>query len=99
MTYIAHAALVLGLVGSFGPSGGRVVLFSSDAYWLGKNSLEKYPPAVPTNLQMLVKAAADEPSVNFGRGFQRYAVSKLAVITWMHVLNRHLEKVCRAASP
>ena len=99
VTYMAHAALVLRLLGSFGPSGGRVVLFSSDAHWPGKNSLEKYPPAIPDNLQMLVKPAADEPSDNFGRGFQRYAVSKLAIVMWMYVLNRYLEKVCRAASP
>ena len=99
VTYVAHAALVLRLLGSFGPSGGRVVLFSSYAHWSGKNLLEKYPPAIPTNLQSLVKPAADDPPDNFGRGFQRYAVSKLAVVMWMYVLNRRLEKVCRAASP
>lgn len=94
VTHLAHAALVLRLLGSFGSNGGRVVLFSSDAHWPGKNSLEKYPPAIPDNLDMLVKPAADEPPDNFGRGFQRYAVSKLAVVMWMYVLNRYLEKVC-----
>ena len=99
VTYVAHADLVLRLLGSFVPSGGRVVLFSSDAHWPGKNSLEKYPPAIPVDLQTLVKPAADEPSDNFGRGFQRYAVSKLAVVMWMYVLNRYLEKVCSTAGP
>ena len=94
VTHLAHAALVLRLLGSFGPDGGRVVLFSSDAHWSGKNSLEKYPPAIPDDLELLVKPAADEPSDHFGRGFQRYAVSKLAVVMWMYMLNRHLEKVC-----
>ena len=99
VTYMAHATLVLRLLGSFGWSDGRIVLFSSDAHWPGKNSLEKYPPAIPFDLQMLVKPAADEPSDSFGRGFQRYAISKLAVVMWMYVLNHYLEKVCRAASP
>ncbi len=97
VTFVAHAALVLRLLDNFGPSGGRVVLFSSDAHWPGKNSLEKYPPAIPADLQTLVKPAADQPSDNFGRGFQRYAVSKLAVVMWMYALNRHLEKVCLTA--
>ena len=94
VTHLAHAALVLRLLGSFDSNGGRIVLFSSDAHWSGKNSLEKYPPAIPDNIEVLVKPTADEPSDNFGRGFQRYAVSKLAVVMWMYVLNRHLLKVC-----
>ena len=94
VNHLAHAALALRLLGSFGSNGGRVVLFSSDAHWPGKNSLEKYPPTLPDDLDMLVKPAADEPPDNFGRGFQRYAVSKLAVVMWMYALNRHLAKVC-----
>lgn len=97
--HVAHAALVLRLLGSFAPNGGRVVLFSSDAHWPGKNSLEKYPPAIPNDLELLVKPAADEPLDNFGRGFQRYAVSKLAMVMWMYALNRYLEKVCCSPDP
>lgn len=82
------------LLGSYEPNGGRVLLFSSDAHWPGKNSLEKYPPAIPNDLELLVKPATDETPDNFGRGFRRYAVSKLAVVMWMHALNRYLEKVC-----
>ena len=94
VSYLAHVALVLRLLNSFGQAGGRIVLFASDAHWPGKNSLEKYPPALPDDLELLVKPAADEPVDNFGRGFQRYAVSKLAIVSWMYALNRHLEEVC-----
>ncbi|KAL8695590.1 MAG: hypothetical protein Q9224_003323 [Gallowayella concinna] len=91
VNHVSHAALVLRLLGSFGSDGGRVVLFSSDAHWPGKNGLEKYPPAIPDELDLLVKPAADETPDNLGRGFQRYAVSKLAVVTWMYALNRYLK--------
>ena len=91
--HISHAALVLRLLGSFGSHGGRVVLFSSDAHISGKNGLEKYPPKIPSDLDLLVHPAVDVPSDNFGRGFQRYAVSKLAVVMWMYALNRYLQKV------
>ncbi|KAL4958131.1 NAD(P)-binding protein [Aspergillus filifer] len=95
VNHIAHAALVLRLLGSFNPvSGGRIVLFSSDAHWPGKNSLEKYPPAIPdaSGIQDLVKppARAHEKPDHMGRGFQRYATSKLAVVMWMYALNRRL---------
>lgn len=39
--HIAHVALVLRLLGSFGPNGGRVVLFSGDAHWPGQNSCKR----------------------------------------------------------
>ena len=91
--HVAHAVLVLRLLGSFGAEGGRVVLFSTDAHWPGKNGLEKYPPAIPENLELLKKPEADTKPDNMGRGFQRYAVSKLVVVTWMYALNQYLEKV------
>ena len=94
VNHLAHAALVLRLLGSFGSDGGRVVLFSSDAHWPGKNGFEKYPPALPTDLDLLVKPNKDDPPDNLGRGFQRYAISKLAIVMWMYALNRYLEKVC-----
>ncbi|KAL4751915.1 hypothetical protein BDW72DRAFT_202661 [Aspergillus terricola var. indicus] len=95
VNHIAHAALVLRLLGSFDPvSGGRVVLFSSDAHWPGKNSLEKYPPTIPdaNGIQDLVKppARALEQPDHMGHGFQRYATSKLAIVMWMYALNRRL---------
>ncbi|KAL4945675.1 hypothetical protein BDV06DRAFT_219068 [Aspergillus oleicola] len=95
VNHVAHAALVLRLLGHFDRiSGGRVVLFSSDAHWAGKNSLEKYPPAIPdaNGIQDLVKppARAHEKPDHMGRGFQRYASSKLAIVMWMYALNRRL---------
>ena len=93
VTHISHAALILRLLGSFGSEGGRVVLFSSDATFPGKNGLEKYPPTIPNDFGLLVKPAVDKKPDVFGRGFQRYAVSKLVVVMWMYAFNRYLEKV------
>ena len=99
VSHLAHVALVLQLLGNFQHAGGRIVLFSSDAHWPGKNGLEKYPPSLPQNLDLLVKPNTfEEPaSENFGRGFQRYANSKLATVMWMYALNRSLQKVCIAS--
>ncbi|RYP63451.1 hypothetical protein DL769_006949 [Monosporascus sp. CRB-8-3] len=88
--HIAHVALVLRLLGSFGPNGGRVVLFASDSHWPGKNGLEKYPPTIPGDLELLVKPKAGPDKM--GLGFQRYANAKLATVSWMYALNRHLQK-------
>ncbi|OKL62210.1 hypothetical protein UA08_02889 [Talaromyces atroroseus] len=95
INHLAHAALVLRLLGSC-TTNARIVLFGSDAHFPGKNSLEKYPPSLPE-----VQEQAEEydslvhPDVNgkddpLGHGFQRYANSKLAVIAWMYALNRRL---------
>ena len=94
VNHVAHAALVLRLLSSFGTEGGRIVLLASDAHWPGKNSLEKYPPAIPDDLELLVKPGTDKTSDNMGRGFQRYALSKLVVVTWMYALNSYLKEVC-----
>lgn len=93
VSHIAHAALVLRLLGHFGPNGGRVVLLSSETHWQGKNGMEKYPPTIPDDLELLAKPAPDPTLDNRGRGFQRYATSKLAIVIWMYALNRHLENV------
>lgn len=93
VSHLAHAALIFRLLGSFGSEGGRIVLFASDAHFPGKNGLEKYPPTLPDDLELLVKPGPDKPVDNLGRGFQRYANSKLAVVTWLYALNRYLEKV------
>ena len=37
INHISHSALILRLLGSFNPLGGRIILFSSDAHWPGKN--------------------------------------------------------------
>lgn len=90
VSHIAHSALVLRLLGSFGDKG-RVVLLSSDSHWPGKNSMEKYPPVIPLNLEELIRPATDADKQ--GRGYHRYATAKLAMTTWLYPLNDHLEKV------
>ncbi|KAL8678350.1 MAG: hypothetical protein Q9224_007123 [Gallowayella concinna] len=93
VSHLAHVALVLRLLGSFGPTGGRIVLFSSDAHKPGgANGLAKYPPSIPDDLEQLVKPATDVPVDNLGKGFLRYANSKLAITIWMYALNRALVK-------
>ena len=95
--HIAHVALVLRLLGSFNLHGGRIVLFASDAHEPGKNSREVIPPSIPTQhkrLELLAKPTPDDATVadNTGYGFYRFANAKLAVTTWGHALNHHLEK-------
>ena len=95
VSYLAHVVLVLRLLRSFDSrTGGRIVLFSSDSHWPGKNGMEKYPPAIPDDLESLVKPDVRAQSAdNFGRGFQRYAIAKLTIVTWMYALNFYLQKV------
>lgn len=90
IAHISHAALILRLLGHFHPTG-RVVLLSSDCHWPGKNMGEKYPPSIPSDLNLLVNPTVDDDKQ--GRGFQRYATAKLSMTTWMYALNRYLEKV------
>ncbi|KAI0835838.1 NAD(P)-binding protein [Hypoxylon sp. FL0890] len=90
VNHISHVALVLRLLDSFGPEGGRIVLFTSDGHFPGKNGLEKYPPGIPDDLDSLLKASPDADKL--GRGFNRYANSKLAILMWGYALNRYLEK-------
>ena len=92
VSHLAHVSLILRLLGSFVTGGGRIVLLSSDAHEAGKNGLEKYPPSLPEDLDLLVKPVSHEAADNFGRGFQKYANSKLAIVTWMYALNSKLEK-------
>jgi NAD(P)-dependent dehydrogenase (short-subunit alcohol dehydrogenase family) len=91
VNHIAHSALVLRLLGSFGPQGGRLVLFTSDGHYPGRNGLEKYPPGLPDDIDELVKARHEGDKQ--GRGFQNYANSKLAILMWTYALNRRLVKV------
>lgn len=95
VTYLSHVALVLRLLGSFRPEGGRIVLFTSDGHEPGKNALERIPPCIPTDsakLELLVKPGNDNPSIDaLGHGFHRYANAKLATVMFTHALNRRLK--------
>jgi hypothetical protein len=93
----AHASLVLRLLGSFGPDGGRVVLFVGDSIEPGKNKLEVIPASIPTSpdgLEHLVHPAPDDSAAgdSLAHGFCRYATSKLTILTWGLALIRRLEK-------
>ncbi|KAF4616258.1 hypothetical protein G7Y89_g15148 [Cudoniella acicularis] len=95
VSYLSHFALVLRLIKSFRPEGGRIVLFTSDGHEPGKNGLEKIPPAIyadPTQLDLLVKPAEDASLDALGHGFHRYANSKLALVMFTHALNRRLQR-------
>lgn len=98
VTHLAHVALVLRLLGSFHPQkAGRIVQFSTDAIFPGKNGLEKIPPAIPDDLEFLARPPPDPKNDNWAYGFQRYANTKLAAVMWIHALNRRLEKVRQAS--
>ncbi|KAI1805043.1 NAD(P)-binding protein [Daldinia bambusicola] len=90
VNHISHVAIVLRLLGSFRPEGGRIVLFTSNAHFPGKNGLEKYPPAIPDDLDSLLKATPDADKL--AGGMHSYGNSKLAILMWGYALNRHLEK-------
>lgn len=110
VNHIAHAALILRLLGSCA-ANARIILFASDAHFPGKNSLEKYPPGLPDvkalegegkafdfDSDSLVHPGVDTTKKDpAGYGFQRYANSKLAIVAWMYALNRHLHKASTSA--
>ncbi|KAI1800285.1 NAD(P)-binding protein [Daldinia bambusicola] len=90
INHISHVALVLRLLDSFAPDGGRIVLFSSEAHSPGRAILEKIPPTIPDDLDLLTRPViyADKAA----GGFHRYGTSKLVITTWTHAFNRYLEK-------
>ncbi|RYP10034.1 hypothetical protein DL765_008233 [Monosporascus sp. GIB2] len=88
--HIAHVALVLRLIGSFASDGGRIVLVSSISHYRVKTPMSPYLPEIPDDLDQLLRPAPDKDKQ--GRGFQRYANSKLVNTTWMYPLNRYLQQ-------
>lgn len=70
VNHLAHLSLVLRLLDSFSPEGGRITFLSSDAHHPGKNGLEKFPPTLPDDLELLVKPNPDKPGEEVERGFQ-----------------------------
>ena len=53
--------------------------------------MERYPPSIPADLGLLETPTVDNDKQ--GRGYQRYATSKLVMTTWMYALNRYIQKV------
>ncbi|OTB10409.1 hypothetical protein K445DRAFT_309467 [Daldinia sp. EC12] len=90
INHISQVALVLRLLGAFAPDGGRIVLFSSEAHSPGRAILEKIPPTIPDDLDLLIKPAVHADKA--AGGFHRYGTSKLVITAWTHAFNRYLEK-------
>ncbi|KAI8954356.1 putative short-chain dehydrogenase [Xylaria longipes] len=86
--HISHVALVLRLIGSFGPDGGRIVLISSIGHFRKKTHTFPYLPDLPADLDELLRPAPDTDKQ--GRGFQRYGNAKLLATTWMYPLNNYM---------
>lgn len=89
VSHISHVSLIMRLLGSFAPDEpGRIILFSSNGHWPGKNPFERYHPAIPdSNLDQLVKGAVPYRDDMY-LGFQRYATAKLIITAWMYALNQ-----------
>ncbi|KAG9189436.1 endo-1,4-beta-xylanase [Alternaria panax] len=92
VNHLAHFTLWYGLLSAMDPVHGRIVFSGSSAHWPEKTSLVKgYPTHVPEDLELLVHPKADKEGEKTGRGFQRYAVSRLVPIMVMYELNRRLK--------
>ncbi|KAL4914354.1 hypothetical protein BDW62DRAFT_204745 [Aspergillus aurantiobrunneus] len=101
VNHIAHATLVLRLLAHFSrEEGGKIVLLDDGGceHWrmlgISRRDMDIYPRALPDDLDFLVKQETESQVTknHITRGLQRYATSKLAMVTWMHALNRHLEE-------
>ncbi|KAI5862349.1 putative short-chain dehydrogenase [Durotheca rogersii] len=88
--HLSHVALILRLLGSFSPDGGRIELLSSIAHYRKKTGMSPYLPEIPDDLDLLIHPRADPDKQ--GRGFQRYGTLKLVITTWMYPLNEYLQK-------
>lgn len=93
VNHLAHYLLVLKLLGSIA-SDGRIVMLGSNAHYIDrKHPLFDIPVSIPDDIEKLVKPGRDAPGKEYSHGFQRYGVSKLANIMFMHDLNARLAKV------
>ncbi|APA09479.1 hypothetical protein sscle_05g042490 [Sclerotinia sclerotiorum 1980 UF-70] len=94
VNHLARFSLVLRLtlLGSFQSEGGSIVILGSDSQYPGKNDLEKFPPDLPGDLELLVHPAPDKSGEDVGRGFQRFGFSKAGAIMGIHKLNKRLFK-------
>jgi NAD(P)-dependent dehydrogenase (short-subunit alcohol dehydrogenase family) len=88
---IANVVIVLPLLDSFSPDGGRINLITSVAHYRKKNPLSPYVANIPADLDELVHPPED-PNRQW-HGVLRYGNSKLVLTTWTYALNRYLEQV------
>ncbi|KAI1392987.1 putative short-chain dehydrogenase [Hypoxylon trugodes] len=94
--HIAHVALILRLLDSFNPDGGRIELISSVLHYRKKNPVTNYLPEIPDDFDLFIHPRPDPDK--FGRGYQRYGTLKLVVTTWACPLNEYLQKDPRFAN-
>lgn len=95
VTHLGHYLLVLKLLGSM-VQDGQVVLLGSTAQYPENerpNPIANLSADFPDNIDSLIKPEPDAPGTEHARGFQRYGTAKLAVIMFMHDLNRRLKSV------
>ncbi|KAK4215797.1 NAD(P)-binding protein [Rhypophila decipiens] len=92
VNHVAHFALALRLLGSFKPDG-RIVFLGTEVHIPGKGGpLEKIAPSLPDNLDDLNNLDGPKDTDKTGKGFWRYATSKLAIIMAGYALNERLQK-------
>ncbi|KAI1267556.1 hypothetical protein F5Y18DRAFT_378153 [Xylariaceae sp. FL1019] len=90
VNHVAHVALVLRLLGSFGPGGGRVEIVSTVAHYRRKNNMTPFQPDVPADIDDLVRQRPNQDKQ--GWGAHLYGTSKLVATIWSYALNHYLEK-------
>jgi NAD(P)-dependent dehydrogenase (short-subunit alcohol dehydrogenase family) len=90
VNHIAHVVLVLRLIGSVAPDG-RIVLLSSIGHYRKPNVMPSLLPGIPEDMENFNNPPSDDDKK--GRGYQRYANSKLVITTWMYPLNWYLKQV------
>jgi NAD(P)-dependent dehydrogenase (short-subunit alcohol dehydrogenase family) len=96
VNHIAQLSLVLRLLGSLdtAPGKGRIVFLSSEVHEPKAAGFAVYPPDIPADLDAgWARPGEDKKGEEVGRGFYRYAVSKLAVVVCSYALARRLKTV------
>ncbi|RDA95544.1 hypothetical protein CP533_1181 [Ophiocordyceps camponoti-saundersi (nom. inval.)] len=94
VSHLAHVGLVLRLLRCFQTSTpARIVLLSSAVHKAGQAvPLEKIPPSIPDEVDLLVRPGPDEDDDRAAHGFHRYANAKLVITAWGLGLIRRLQK-------
>jgi NAD(P)-dependent dehydrogenase (short-subunit alcohol dehydrogenase family) len=93
VNHLSQFSLTLQLLGSMDPKNGRIVFLSSESHIPGKAMFETFPPILPDDLEELAKPKPDKKGEEIGRGFYRYALSKLVIVMTMYELSRRLQAV------
>jgi NAD(P)-dependent dehydrogenase (short-subunit alcohol dehydrogenase family) len=94
INHLGHFAVALRLLHVLDSTNGRIIFLGSQAHWPERAGLSKgFPTRLPEDLQRLVHPLAGEEVIEMGRGFQRFALSKLVITMVMYEMNRRLKRV------